>query len=321
MRNAIRRLVRGDREPEWAPVALHEPQDLVRVELRGLGGPRDVTLNNVVVSLSPLRIGVALREEEVARARRSPLELVFDERETGRALGRLWLELVSTLGAGDPVNCVFRVTRRENACLPRVQAAIRFADDWQRNLRKRTPGNFHMTTRDIWDLQIVYFAPRPVALITVRHGHRGNLFPMDLIGPSGRYFSLALRNTAPAVELLRASRRLALSRIPADYCDIAYRLGRHHKVADIEWETLGFEVRPSATFGLLVPSDALGVHELRIDEVHGVGSHTVFLATELNAEVLRSGERLFHIPGVLQEFRRRSGRAPLPACRRETTSS
>lgn len=77
---------------------------------------------------------------------------------------------------------------------------------------------------------IFYLCPRPVVLVTVEHQGAGNMFPMDLIGPTGSpWYSMALRLTSPAVRLMQEARRMALASVPFSYQSFAYELGQHHR--------------------------------------------------------------------------------------------
>jgi flavin reductase (DIM6/NTAB) family NADH-FMN oxidoreductase RutF len=325
---AARRVLFGNVGPEWVPVALPHPQQLVSVTLHGLGEPRDATRNNVVVSLRPLRVGLGLAPDELRSAGSSPLRLDYALVSTGRRVGSLSLQLEETLF--DDSYGVFAISGRSYECLPTARRWTRYANDVRISRRPHEPGNLWMEPRDRWDLRIMYMSPRPVVLISVRHEARGNLFPMDLLGPIGPppaaaeagdgwghagRFSLALRSTSPSVELIRESRRLCLSRIPATFTDFAYELGKHHRKSDIDWAALPFPTRPSAAFGLPVPEQALAVHEFRIDEVREVGSHTVFLASPQNVEVLDSAPQMHHVAGDLYAMLDKIGHAPLLAPR------
>jgi flavin reductase (DIM6/NTAB) family NADH-FMN oxidoreductase RutF len=154
-----------------------------------------------------------------------------------------------------------------------------------------------MTHADIRASHVFYICPRPVVLVTVEHQGTGNMFPMDLIGPTGSpWFSIALRLTSPAVDLMRQSRRLALASVPISYKDIAYKLGEHHRKVRIDWDSLPFRVQRSSQFGLPVAQAALRVREVRIEECHPVGSHMLFLTAPVS-DTRRDppvGKQLFH---------------------------
>jgi flavin reductase (DIM6/NTAB) family NADH-FMN oxidoreductase RutF len=118
---------------------------------------------------------------------------------------------------------------------------------------------------------------------------------MDLIGPTDSpWYSMALRSTSPAVRLMQQSRRMALASIPFTYKAIAYELAKHHKQASIDWSTLPFATMPSPLFGLRVPEAALRVREVSVQEVHEIGSHTLFLTSVERETAGADGLQLFH---------------------------
>jgi flavin reductase (DIM6/NTAB) family NADH-FMN oxidoreductase RutF len=151
---------------------------------------------------------------------------------------------------------------------------------------------------------VFYICPRPVVLVSVEHEGSGNLFPMDLIGPTDSpWFSMALRSTSPAVRLMQQSRRMALASIPFGYQGIAYELGKHHKLANIDWAALPFATVRSQLFNLRVPEAALRLREVSVQEFHEVGSHVLFL-TSVERETIPGGAKspqLFH---AFESYRR-----------------
>ena len=170
--------------------------------------------------------------------------------------------------------------------------------------RRKNPYNFQMTPADVRASHVFYICPRPVVLVSVEHEGSGNLFPMDLIGPTDSpWFSMALRSTSPAVRLMQQSRRMALAGMPFAYQGIAYELGKHHKLSNIDWAALPFTTTRSPLFHLRVPDAALRVREVRVHEFHEVGSHVLFLTTVERETVpaVAKGPQLFH---AFESYRR-----------------
>jgi flavin reductase (DIM6/NTAB) family NADH-FMN oxidoreductase RutF len=166
--------------------------------------------------------------------------------------------------------------------------------------RRKNPYNFQMTPADLRASHVFYICPRPVVFVSVEHEGSANLFPMDLIGPTDSpWFSMALRSTSPAVRLMQQSRRMALAGTPFAYRDIAYQLGKHHKLTSIDWSTMPFTTTLSPLFHLPVPAGALGIRDVSVREYHEVGSHVLFL-TSVEKETIAadtSGPQLFHAFG------------------------
>jgi len=300
-RRGLSRILLGDPIPQYAVVGLQEPQREVVVTLEGGGVPRrDVTRNNVVVSLRPLLLAVGFPGTESAEAdRRDTCELVFREASDGAELGRIGLQKATSIPLNAGHYVVFAAVGHSDHCLGPTRRSLHYAYQWWKTRSRGEPHNFRMEFLDFLRLWTFYVCPRPVALISVQHDGSDNLFPMDLIGPTeAGYFSLALRNTSPSVELISKSRRIALSEVPVELAEAVYTLGKHHRLRNIDLTALPFEVEVSSEFRLPVPSAALGVVELYVERVHPLGSHVVFLARPVSDQRRRSGRRMFHVAGL-----------------------
>ena len=117
----------------------------------------------------------------------------------------------------------------ENLCVPAAEsspvlsgrAAARGAAPAQQ------PVQLSDDTPDLRASHVFYICPRPVVLVSVEHEGAGNLFPMDLIGPTDSpWFSMALRSTSPAVRLMQRSRRMALAEHPVRISGNCLRAGQ-----------------------------------------------------------------------------------------------
>ena len=275
MKDLLRRVLNL---PRYGALALRDPQKSVEVWLEGLGEPRDVTCNQVVACLRPLTVGLMLGEEPGDRG----LQLCFRRRGSDLPLGRLHLKAAGSIPLPGRNFCFFEVAGCENYCVSPLQLRAYDLREQARAKRrqKRNPHNFAMTHPDIRASHVFYICPRPVVLVSVEHEGAGNIFPMDLIGPTDSpFFSMALRLTSPAVQLMRQSRRMALSGVPFSYKDVAYKLGEHHRKASIDWDGLPFPLEKSAEFALRIPREALRVREVQVEECRTVGSHMVFLTS------------------------------------------
>jgi flavin reductase (DIM6/NTAB) family NADH-FMN oxidoreductase RutF len=165
-----------------------------------------------------------------------------------------------------------------------------------------------MSASDLRCLNAYYMVPRPVYLVSVEHGGRVNMFPMDLVGSiaSGE-FLFALRATSPSIELIERSHRVAMSAAPASLLRAVYDLGRQHGLNTIDISTLPFGVRSSSAFGLPVLADNGLVREISVRQVHRVGSHVVFVG-DIEKEEGRTVDRLAHISAMYAEWLHRAGR-------------
>src|SRR5213075_853101 len=116
------------------------------------------------------------------------------------------------------------------------------------------------------------------------------------------WFSMALRSTSPSVGLMQQSGSMALASIPFAYQGIAYELGKHHKLSNIDWAALPFATRRSPLFNLRVPEAALRVREVRVREFHEVGSHMLFI-TSVERETIPEGAKDFQLFHAFASYR------------------
>ena len=319
-RTALREFVFGPPIPQFCTVGLKYPQSEVRVWLRGLGTPLDVTDTNVIVAARPFTVGIGLeRIPDAATIERAHLFMNFsDHSGDNRWLGEIRLSYAETIRIGDRALCLFRGSRSTNRCLPRSVVWRRYLDFARRQRRVAkgpTPPETRMIIRELFALSTFYICPRPVVLVSVVDGNAGNIFPMDLIGPiGGQHFTLALHATSTAVSLMERSRRVALSGVPVEQISIAYALGQNHKKTDFCWNQISFDLTTSPAFGLPIPEFALSVKEMEIEEVRAMGSHKLFICrTEVNH--LRShGLQLSFVQGFYHA-RRQQTQPLVPATR------
>jgi flavin reductase (DIM6/NTAB) family NADH-FMN oxidoreductase RutF len=294
--------------PLWTPIALTGVEALVEVRCE-TDTERDVTHDQVIVSLAPLLIAIGDTRHAKPRLR-------FLDRTTGFELGCLDLRVASELHAGGRAHGIYEVTGGWHHCLA---TPLR---QWNRLLQMRGGMSGHgplMTRRAIEQMSIFYLSPRPVVLVSVDDGVGSNLFPMDLIGTIGGAFSLALRSTSPSVATLRNSHRAALGDVAPEDRDLAYSLGRHHRETRIDWATQPFATVRSALFGLPLPASAVRIRECEIENSIVIGSHTVFACRIVHEEQRSDGPQLHHTSGIHQHYRERTRRSPWsrpgePAC-------
>jgi flavin reductase (DIM6/NTAB) family NADH-FMN oxidoreductase RutF len=303
---ARRLLLRLANYPRYGPVGLDDPQEAIEVWLRGPGEPRNVTRNNVVAALRPFTIGVMLGRNDTVPLEGQQFHLCMnDRRSPQQLLGVIRLRPARTIELPDHRFCLFEVETSENHCVPAVSLRLYYMEERRRaeKRRRKNPYNFLMTPADLRASYVFYICPRPVVLVSVEHEGAGNLFPMDLIGPTDSpWFSMALRSTSPAVRLMQESRRIALASIPFSYQGIAYELGKHHKLADIDWGALPFKTARSPLFDLRVPDAALRVREVSVKEFHEVGSHVLFV-TRVERETIPEGAKSLQLFHAFESYR------------------
>ncbi len=303
--------------PRYGAVGLHDPQQEIDVWLRGLAEPLEVTGNNVIAALRPFTLGIMLKREHPTIPEGQSVQLCMHEAGGAkRLLGTIHMTFVRTIALPQHRFCLFETSRCENFCVAALsQRLYDLREAWKAEIRqRRNRYNFLMTQEGIRCSHVFYICPRPVVLVTVEHEGAGNIFPMDLIGPTDSpWYSMALRSTSPAVRLMQQSGRMALASVPLSRKDAAYELGKHHKKTSIDWKELPFPTVASPCFGLHVPEAALRVREVQVQEFHEVGSHVLFI-TSIQRETVRrqipdgeDGRQLFHQYSSYREYLRQQG--------------
>src|ERR1700722_1335650 len=319
-RATLRQLVFGPPIPQFCTVGLEDPQSEVRVWLRGLGAPLDVTDRNVIVAARPFTVGIGLEQDpDEATVKRASLFLSFSDRfGDPRVLGEIQLSYAETIRIGNRLLCLFRGLRSTNMCLPRSVVWRRYLDftRQQRRVAKGPhPPETTMIIRELFALSTFYICPRPVVLVSVVDGNAGNIFPMDLFGPiGGQHFTLPLHCTSTAVSLIEQSRKVALSGVPVEQISIAYKLGQNHKKTDFHWSQVSFDLATSPVFGLPIPEFALSVKEMEIEEVRAMGSHKLFICRTGANHVRFHGLQLSFVQGFYHA-RRQQTQPLVPATR------
>ena len=312
IKEQCKRILFGGRNlSQWLAVGIEGEPEQISISLHGLEATLDVTRNCVVAALRPLTFGVGL-EASLEELHRAQLSLRFEDSTTKRHLGEVGLMSVNVLTLENRRLALFQRGDYRNRYFSQLHVAARYLAQSYRigqQRKKHDPYNLKMARPDLESMFLFYTRPRPVVLVTVVYGENSNIFPMDLIGPTETgYFTLALRSTSPAVELIKASRRVALSGVPAAQVAIAYELGKHHKKQSIDWNALRMEMTKSPLLGLPVPRFALDVREMCVDHVHTIESHTLFAAKTMMEHRGTGGSRLFHVPGYFADYCERIGR-------------
>lgn len=310
---ALKRRVRA--LPQWAAIAMREPQEAVEIAMLAAGCEVNVTRASVVASLRPFTLAIGLDERMSATidGGHEP-ELRFTDSVSRRMVGVLKLRHARTEIAAGATIGFFEVRHGAHSCLREPYAQW---NRWRQNraMRKnRDPGNFSMPPESVQNMMIFYICPRPVVLVSVEDANHSNVFPMDLIGSiSPDHFTLALRSTSQSVATMQSARRVALSDIAGTDRAIAYRLGAHHKNVKVDWSSLPFGIKRTDNYSLPYPDSALRVREVDILNVETIGSHTFFTTRIVSERSFGDSARLFHTSGIYQHYRSVTGRPLQPA--------
>jgi flavin reductase (DIM6/NTAB) family NADH-FMN oxidoreductase RutF len=302
-------LLRHGRGLRHLPIVYPDQERVsVRVLLCGEGGEAiDVTRDHVPVSLRPLVLG--LRLEDSAGELASPRLEFRDALANDRSLASIDLTSVGRLPLSRGHLRLFETSGCRNWCVTAPTRWTRYALAWQHARRAPARGDaLCMPASDLRCLNAYYISPRPVYLVSVAHGGRSNIFPMDLVGPvSSGDFLLALRATSPSIEVIESSRQIAMSGAPANQREAIYALGAHHHKKSVDVTTLPFEFEQSELFNLPVLPGMGLVRELAVREVHRVGSHVLFV-TQVQREAGRTEHQLAHMSGMYAEHLAKQGR-------------
>lgn len=301
----IRQLVRGQ-DLRHRPVALASAdQRPVRAIATSPAGERDVSRVLFPVSLKPLVLGVGRgRGEPIFE----PTELRMHD-AAGDHLGSIRLAPAGIVEHPDGFIDLYRPTGSSVRCVSVLYRAWRYATAWRHmRIDAKRPQAFHMDFAGLRALNVLYMMPRPVYLVTVLHQDWGNVFPMDLVGPLGDdLFVLALRKTSVSIEPMRAGKRIALSAMPAQFKDVVYRLGAHHRAPSIDREALELATMPSPLFGFPVASEALSIRELNVRHSEVIGSHVLFVASVAHFSVRSDEPQFCHVSDMYARWRARCG--------------
>lgn len=304
MKEALKRLIFGSRRiSQWCAVGMKDPAGLFRLRLEGGTASVDVTESSSVAALRPVTFAIRTGEDFPRDASgRDRLVLRVRPGAAGREAGEIALRYVREVDTDAARISLFTVAgHRNRSLLPATYLRFRARQRWE-IFRDKTPYNFRMVPAELFALYLFYYVPRPVSLVSVAFEGAANIFPMDLVGRMGDdLFLMALRSTSPAIRLMKGSRRLAVTAVPFDEKDVAYRLGTHHKKETVDWGALPFRGIPSPLFGLRVPATALGVREVEVVATDLVGTHVLFVTRIVREERWREGSQLCHIPGILRE--------------------
>ena len=268
------------RPPQRFFLGLDGAQKEITVWLDGAGAPRDVTLHHSLACADPLTICVAFKKGEgLKEDERKHLTLKFREQKGGeKLLGKIGLRYVKTISTSGPALFFFEVTSARNYCLPALHLWSFYMLHAYRRWRRPLPPNLiQLPFLAMRAMDILFICPRPIGLGSSAEGERGNMFPVNVMGPlDDGYFGFALKHAKFPAHLVNRTRRLALTTVPMQQGDLAYGLGRNHSRDGIEWSDLPFSIKPSREFRIPVPTFALGVRELEVEVNHLFGTHIFF---------------------------------------------
>jgi len=316
-RNLLKRILYGDTSiPQEFTIALTQPQNEVTVSLQCAGMSIDVTDRHTIACCAPFILGIpAYTEHAAAIFNCEHALLVFTERaHPRRTLGVIHLAPQEMIALEDVRLILFAVLGSKNYCLPMLRLWAHYLPGAVSNLRKLASFDIKMTYAEIRASQVAFVRPHPLMLGSLNDSAGGNIFPMNLLGDlGGGYVAFALKDSRRAAHLVESAGSLALSNVPPALCSAAFQLAINHTRDFADWDRIPFVLKRSRDLFIPVPASSPRIREMRVDRVHRIGSHTLFIAQVISDEC-RSDQTSVHIVhGFYQHWRLRGDKTKLHA--------
>jgi flavin reductase (DIM6/NTAB) family NADH-FMN oxidoreductase RutF len=303
-----RKLVLGKTDlPQACDIGLEHPHAEIAVRFVGLGAPRDVTLRHSVACAVPFTFCIGLESSDTNELTPGKdLALEFCERRNeGRVLGRVRLRFSRAMTMNDYCCGLFEAVECHNFCISRYYLRAHQLFNTLKRWRDTRPNKETIPALDARCNAVTFICPRPVVLVCVADGDRGNLFPMNLLGELGSdYFGFALNSRKRASPLVRRLGHLTVSSVPLMKKDIVRQLGKNHYRDSIAWEELPCALQQISGLEISAPEFAVRVHELEVLECLPLGSHDFFMARMIRS-VTTPGEEFHMIHGHYSAYRSR----------------
>src|SRR5882757_5346686 len=304
----LRKLMLGGTDlPQACDISLDHPQIEISVHLRGRELIRDVTNSHSVACAAPFMFCIGLECSELHELiTGSYFTLEFRENQgRGKVLGVIKLKLQAILPVESHWVGLFEAVKCQNYCIPgyRLHAHQLLLSYYQRKNGRRA-GEMQVSTLDAQCNAVTFICPRPVVLVCVVDGSRGNVFLMNLLGNlGGSYFAFALNSERQAAPLIERLGRLTLSTVPLSKSSTVRELGKNHYLDSIPLEELPFALQQSGGLEIPFPEFAIRIKELRVLEVRPLGSHNFFLAKTARETINMSGQEFHMIHGFYAAHR------------------
>jgi hypothetical protein len=311
----LTKIVYGDTSiPQEFTIGLRQPQEEIAVFLHGFGAPLDVTERHTMACCAPFMMGVSLDGTgNTAPRRGGGISLQFRERGGDkRVLGVIQLAKKAVVPLCRSELILFDVLGSTNYCLARLRLWAHYLPAAYSNWRRFKSFDVKMRSREIRASQVAFIRPHPLMLGSVNGESGGNIFPMNLLGDLGNdYFAFALKDSRRPAHLVERLGSLAVSNVPLPLCSIAFKLAANHTKESIEWNSIPFSLTLSKNLLIPVPAAAPRVREMQVDQVHKIGSHTLFIARIISDEWHWDEPQVHIIHGFYQHWRLRGDKAKL----------
>jgi len=286
--------------PQNVTVGLCDPQAEIDVWLHGLDESVNVTYCHIMASSAPLTIGISCQQTMAAALGRGKgLSLRFQKHGGEQALlGEIALDYYRAVPIGERQLCLFRVSGYRNYCLPWLRLWAHH-QQYRKTYRPDKNPDVPITLLEARAMIVFFLCPRPVNLVTVEEGDRGNMFPINLMGSLGDgYFGFGLNSHRMSAPLVNRVRRVVFSSIPFEQVSVVARMGANHRKSSIAWKDLPFRVIRPKSIGAPVPKFAVRAREMEVEDAYPLGSHTLFVAKIVSEEQLAYKPQFFDMHGL-----------------------
>jgi flavin reductase (DIM6/NTAB) family NADH-FMN oxidoreductase RutF len=314
-RQAIKKIVFGNTLlPQEFTIGLKEPQTEITVWLHGMSIPLDVTWRHSTVCSEPFTLCIAFdQERRPAERDLKHLSLQYRERDGEvQLLGEIGLKFITSISVAGSELFLFEPRSSANYCLPKIRLGVHDLQNTYSLWRNTNTSGITMSLLERRAAAVTFIRPHPVALGSTADEEGGNIFPMNIMGELGHgLFAFALKSTRTTAPLVARVGCIAISSVPLAQAPFVFQLAANHFKPSINWEQLPFRTKPSTTFNLPIPAFAQRVREMKIERVHRIGSHTLFIARIVCDETFTDGPGLSAIHGFYQFWRLKGRTADL----------
>lgn len=316
-RDLLKRILYGDTSiPQEFTIALTPPQNEVTVSLQCAGMSIEVTDRHTIACCAPFILGIpAYAEHAPSIFNCEHAQLVFTERvHPRRMLGVIHLAPKEMIALEGIRLILFTVLGSKNYCLPFLRLWAHYLPGAVSNLRKLASFDVKMTYAEIRASQVAFVRPHPLMLGSLNDWAGGNIFPMNLLGDlGGGYVAFALKDSRRAAHLVERAGSLALSTVPPALCSAAFQLAVNHTRDFADWNRIPFVLKRSRELFIPVPASSPRIREARVDRVHRIGSHTLFIAQVISDECRPDQPSVHIIHGFYQHWRLKGDKTKLHA--------
>lgn len=262
---------------------------------------QNITHDHLFVGYSPLIFAFPWPvKNELIEIRFSPQSLQQGAQLT-KPVASLKLRKINQQG---PISYFEGVSARHHFISPLHQ----FINGLNNRLYQQKIGNVYLDKMLYPQVQIAYALPRRISLISLQLNGGFNLFPTDLHGQvNPEQYIISLRHGGMACRQVQEAGKIVVSAVHPSLYKEVYKLGKNHMQPVKLKESFGFSNRQSEMFGLPLPPQTVGYHELQLQSSFDHGIHRVLLFDIKNQVNEPGGMPLAHIHNSYATWRLKHG--------------